>query len=762
MIRHITFLLAAAAIVLTAAGQSPTIVGYEYWFDQNDGARTYVPVAPAQTVNLSNAPLNTSGLSLGPHVVNLRWKDQGPGGTKRWSSVVTRALQVGQPGPWEIVAVRYWVGNPANDADPLVRTKVFSTPQTVLSYNGSLDLCGYPTGTQTLKLQLLDNQGQWSSVVTRPVNISLAGSLGQPVITASSATFCPGDVITFTATPQLGSGFETPTGYTWQVPTGNGWSALPSDSSSIVVTIGDLSGTVQVTPSNFCGTGPSASLAIGIAPTPDQPSLITGQLQACAGSTVTFGTPAVPGITYAWAISGGWTASGGPGASITTTIGNTDANIAVTPFNACGVAGPTREAQISVTLPPNAGTNGDLIICSDAGPVNLFLQLQGTPDSGGVWSFNTDAVSGIYNPVLNSPGTYLYTVSGSGPCPDATATVTVIEPQAPNAGLDGTIALCSNAGPVSMTDALGGSPDANGTWSGPSSTAGQFDPGTMVAGVYTYTVSGTTPCANATASLTIAVQQAPNAGLGGTLELCTGAGSTDLLGALSEDPDPTGSWSGPQGPHGGTFTPGGDPEGVYTYTVPGAGICGAASATLNVNVMELVLSSIGGPLSVMEAAQLEYTAAPPLADADSITWTLPSGWTWAPDDTDPYDAVARVVPSDQAMVVSLCAQAFGGGCAGNEVCVTVDVTVGIEGREGEAAVVSVFPNPGAGRFILRSAEQGEELDVRVYDMLGQEVALFRHRGGELVMELRHLPAATYVLRWAANSRNGCIPIVVAP
>lgn len=738
----------------------PNIVGYEYWFDQNDAARTYVPVAPGAAVTLANAQLNTTGLSLGQHQACLRWKDQPAMGQARWSSVVCRTLHVGQPGPWEITALRYWVGNPTSDADPLIRYEYFDTPQTVLTYNGQPDLCGYPIGSQTLKFQLRDNHGQWSSVVTRPVTINAAGTLGMPTITASATTFCPGQVVTFTATPQTGPGFATPTGYSWQVPTCCGWSALPSDSSSIVVTVGSVSGAVGANATNACGSGPLGSMAVTLHDAPDQVPFINGPLQACIGSDAVYSTPAVPGVSYIWSITGGWEDDEQPGASMSTVIGAANATISVIAQNSCGVQAPPRIESITVTAPPFAGFDGELFLCSNSNAVNLIIGLQSTPDVGGIWRRNGVIVSGIYSPGNDAPGVYTYTVTGAGPCPDATASVTVNEAQAPDAGLDGAITLCSNAGPMVMTDALGGTPDAGGSWTGPNTTNGLFDPATMIAGTYTYLVAGTPPCDNASTTLTIAVQQAPNAGVGGTLELCEGVAPVNLIDSLVGSPAPNGEWTGPDGqPFGGVFTSGQDAEGAYTYTVQGAGVCADVSAVLLVNVMDLQLTSIDGSSSVALLDTLTYTALPVLADADSIAWTFPSGWGWAPDDLDHYDATALLIPSAQAVAGDVCALAFGDLCVGNQVCHYL--TVGVRDRDAETALVKVFPNPSTGRFILRSAEQVGELDVRVLDMLGQEIAMFRHRGGDLVMELGHLPSATYVMRWVGKNRNGCIPVVVA-
>ncbi|MBK9764413.1 MAG: hypothetical protein IPO87_13910 [Flavobacteriales bacterium] len=172
-----------ALITYGAMAQTANIVGFEYWFDQSDSSRIYVPLAPNATVNLTNQPLNTTGLSLGEHIAHFRLKDV-QNGNVRWSVVTERALTVGQPGPYEIVAIRYWWSNLANP--PLgtdMRYKYFDTPQPIIQYNGPLDLCGFPTGSQMLKLQLLDNHNQWSSVVTRPVQINPAGALSsQPSV----------------------------------------------------------------------------------------------------------------------------------------------------------------------------------------------------------------------------------------------------------------------------------------------------------------------------------------------------------------------------------------------------------------------------------------------------------------------------------------------------------------------------------------------------------------------------------------------------
>lgn len=761
MARHLTSI--ACVLLLALGAQAQNIVGYEYWFDQGDAARTYVPATPGTTIALTNAPLNTSGLVVGLHQACLRWKDQPATGQARWSSVVCHQFQVGQPGPWEITAVRYWVGTPANDSDPLIRYKYFSTPQDTIDYNGLLDLCGYPTGQQTLMLQLRDNHAQWSSVVARPVTVNPAGSLGMPSISASATTFCPGQVVTFTATPQTGSGFATPTGYTWQVPAGNGWSALPSNGNTIVVTIGSTSGSVGASATNACGVGPLGSRQVTLPDWPDQVAFINGPLQACIGSTVTYSVPLLPpGITFTWEISGGWTVPPTAGPSLTTVVGAADATISVIAQNACGNQALPRIATVAVAAPPDAGANGALAICSDGAPTDLFNALQGTPEAGGVWRFNGAVVPGTYDPALHDPGVYTYTVSGTGPCADATVSVTVTEPQAPNAGMDTAITLCSNAPPVMMTAQLDGAPDAGGVWTGPSNTGGVFNPATMLGGVYTYTVNGTSPCNSANAVLTITVQQAPSAGMGGPLELCEGSDPIALTSALNGSPALNGTWNGPGGAaFAGIFTPGQDAEGAYTYTVQGSGACAEASATLAVNVMQLQLTGINGPALAPVVETLLYTAMPNLSDADSIVWTLPLGWSWDPSDTDHRDATAYLLPPALADTFTLCAQAVGGGCHGDTICYETVVTVGVEEIVEGGSGIWIYPNPNDGRFAVRVPAGHGGCDFRVLDALGQEVLVTQHWGGDRAFDLSGLPAGMYLLHWVTNGRSGVSPLVLA-
>lgn len=117
-------------------------------------------------------------------------------------------------------------------------------------------------------------------------------------------------------------------------------------------------------------------------------------------------------------------------------------------------------------------------------------------------------------PDFTEPGVYemTYVVAGSSICPADSALFefTVLAP--PNAGTSLNFTICITEDPVELITLLGNA-DTDGTWVGPS--GGPFDgtliPGTSMSGLYTYTVVGEAPCADAQAFVAVVVD--PCAGI---------------------------------------------------------------------------------------------------------------------------------------------------------------------------------------------------------------------------------------------------------
>lgn len=250
-----------------------------------------------------------------------------------------------------------------------------------------------------------------------------------------------------------------------------------------------------------------------------------------------------------------------------------------------------------------ASTPVSAISCFGVSPVTLTVSPNNFTN-GYAWSPAT-GLSGVigFSVVANPSVATTYTVVGTaanGCTSSASILVNVVNPS--DAGINGNISLCSNGSPVNLFSSLGGTPQATGTWTGPSVLAGgnlgTFTPGTSIAGVYTYTVSGTSPCPNATATVTVTVNPNPDAGSNGSITLCANSAAVNLFASLGGTPQATGTWTGPTvltGGNLGTFTPGTNTAGVYTYTVTGTAPCINASATVTVIVDNFVSTNIAYP-----------------------------------------------------------------------------------------------------------------------------------------------------------------------
>ncbi|MUU79734.1 gliding motility-associated C-terminal domain-containing protein [Winogradskyella endarachnes] len=296
---------------------------------------------------------------------------------------------------------------------------------------------------------------------------------------------------------------------------------------------------------------------------------------------------------------------------------------------------PADSATVTVVVNPlhDAGTDATLLICSnDLATVDLFSNLGGTPETGGTWSPALSSGTGIFDPAIDSAGIYTYTIAGISPCPDASANVNVSIIQEPNAGTDTTLNVCDNDGTIDLFASLGGTPDTGGTWS-PSLSSGTniFDPLLNPEGVYTYTVSGTDPCADASATVTITISPFLNAGTNGAVVVCTADGTIDLIDSLGGSPQLGGTWTPTLNSGTGIFDPLIDTAQTYTYTTTGTGPCSDDTATVEVTIETspdagqdntLLICSVSNSVnlfdSLLGSPQIGGTWSPSLASGTGV------------------------------------------------------------------------------------------------------------------------------------------------
>ncbi len=290
---------------------------------------------------------------------------------------------------------------------------------------------------------------------------------------------------------------------------------------------------------------------------------------------------------------------------------------------------PCVDASATVTVSlitfTDAGADGTIEICDNNGTINLFNSLEGTPDTGGVWSPILNSGTSIFDPLIDAQGIYTYSFTGNDPCPDTSASVTVTVNTSPNAGTSSTLDICSNdTVVVDLFNSLGGSPETGGLWS-PSLTSGTgfFDPAIDAQGIYTYTINGISPCSNVSASVDVSIITEPNAGVDNAVNICSNNGTLNLFDTLNGTPDTGGIWTPPLNSGTGVFDPTLDADGTYTYNVTGTSPCPNATATVTLTVTPFVEAGQNGTLSICtDDAAVDLF--------DSLEGTPELGGTWSP------------------------------------------------------------------------------------------------------------------------------------
>ncbi|MCO6484132.1 MAG: hypothetical protein J5I62_15215, partial [Flavobacteriales bacterium] len=269
----------------------------------------------------------------------------------------------------------------------------------------------------------------------------------------------------------------------------------------------------------------------------------------------------------------------------------------------------------------DAGTDGAVTVCSNGTPVDLFAELGGTPDAGGTWSGPSAVAGGMYDPAAMAPGAYVYTVNGAAPCGNATATVTVTEQAAPNAGTDASITICSSNSTTNLFFTLSGA-QFGGTWVGPNGLFnGNYEPGIDPPGDYVYTVAGIAPCIDDQATVTVIEVTAPHAGQDSALTVCSDGGPVDLFPLLG-NAQVGGTWAGG---FSGTYVPGTTGAGSFTYSMPAVPPCLGDQATITVNEVPAPDAGSDGALTVCDqgAATSLFNALGGAPDAGGA-WSGPS------------------------------------------------------------------------------------------------------------------------------------------
>lgn len=286
------------------------------------------------------------------------------------------------------------------------------------------------------------------------------------------------------------------TSYEWVFPP-TGFTITANNGTTCTVNVGlnAVPGSITVRGQDSCGYGTISSKAVYIKQKPGDATNITGNLTPCQGAqNVQYSTPPITNAqSYTWT----WTGINVTGSSTTNVLNlNFAANtgtgtLTVKGHNTCGDGGAFTINITPVNLPSAAGTiTGPADVCKGLSYNYTIPTITGATTYN--WATTTGFTGSSTTPtiVYNVGGTSIsgnITVSGQNVCglgASTTKSVTVHTPPTPTQTDFPTI--CKDGPPYLLT---GGLP-ANGTYSGPGVSGGNFNPAN-VSGAGTYTITYT-------------------------------------------------------------------------------------------------------------------------------------------------------------------------------------------------------------------------------------------------------------------------------
>ncbi|MFD0837166.1 gliding motility-associated C-terminal domain-containing protein [Mariniflexile aquimaris] len=198
--------------------------------------------------------------------------------------------------------------------------------------------------------------------------------------------------------------------------------------------------------------------------------------------------------------------------------------------------------------------------------------------------------------------------------------------QSPKSGVAIAMADCNTNNAIDLFAGLDGTQDAGGVWTNDDGvgtlTGSTFDATGVTPGNYqfTYLVTASAPCVDASTTITVTVDGPLNAGTNNALDVCSNNGTTDLFGLIGSA-DTGGTWSPAMASGTGVFNPLVDASGTYTYMLSNA--CGTVSSEVVVTV------------TLAPNAGTDNTAAICVIDGPTDLFTFlgtsaQSGGTWSP------------------------------------------------------------------------------------------------------------------------------------
>lgn len=402
------------------------------------------------------------------------------------------------------------------------------TPTTAQWRNETIDLTPY-VGESSVQVAFRNLAGYGNRLFVDNINITGVTSAPTADFTASSATACTSETVTFTDA-SVGA-----TSWTWDFGAG---ATPPNATGAGPHNVTYASGGTKTVSLTING-GSSTTENVTVTALPSAPTINAGgPTTFCTGGSV---------VLTSSAASGNLWSTGATTQSITVTAGN---SYTVTTTNGSGCTSAPSSATVVTVNPlpatPTINAGGPTTFCSGGSVV-----LTSSSASGNVWSNGATTQS----TTVSTSNTYTVSVNNGTCISNASAPVTVTvttTPSTPTINASGSTTFCAGGSVVLSSS----SPTLN-TWSNGATTQSI----TVTAG-NTYTVTAGNPGCSATSSpITVTVNPLPTVTFGALSNMCVYNSPI----TLTQGSPSGGTYSG-TGVSGGQFNPATAGNGTHTLT----------------------------------------------------------------------------------------------------------------------------------------------------------------------------------------------------
>lgn len=269
---------------------------------------------------------------------------------------------------------------------------------------------------------------------------------------------------------------------------------------------------------------------------------------------------------------------------ITYTVGEDDA---------CVTDSDSATITITVIEGPDAGEEGSITLNLSDEPVNLFDSLEGTPDTGGTWT--PGAENGQLDPSSLEPGnyTYTYTVVSANECTNSAIVAVTIEGDIVECPVvtQTEQAFCESieTGNNSRLPRVSDLSPSNAVWYPTADSDEALPSSTVLVNGATYFAGNVNGTCEDRDSVTVTLDDSPNAGATTQVTFCENGDAVDLLTVINSSvlgaPDAGGTFSPALASGTSVFDPAVDAAGTYTYRVESTNdVCPADIAVITISL----------------------------------------------------------------------------------------------------------------------------------------------------------------------------------